>query len=85
VILADEIKHVHDHDLLELIRAVHSESRRIPPGRVEAEQAAAAAVGGEPTKARLFPGAPADFSAVSLPASASSEHQVEQEDYLWGV
>ena len=86
VILADEIKHVHDHDLLELIRALASERERIPPARVPAERAAAAAVGGESSKPRLFPpGALSEFSAVSLPPSSSSEHHSEQEDYLWGV
>ena len=83
VVLADEIKHVHDHHILELIRESASEAHRIPPGRVEAERlAAAAAAGAEEHK--LFPvGIPAEFSAVPLPANA--ENLPEQEDYLWGV
>jgi 2-isopropylmalate synthase len=83
VVLADEIKHVHDHHILELIRETDGEAHRIPPGRVEAAQvAAAAAVGGEEHK--LFPpGIPAEFSAVPLPANGES--LPEQEDYLWGV
>ena len=81
VVLADEIKHVHDHHLLELIREVYGEGRRVPPGRVPAE-AAAAAVGAEGR--RPFPSAPSDFSVVSLPASGT-EHHSDQEDYLWGV
>ena len=80
VVLADEIKHVHDHHLLELIREA-GEGHRIPPGRVESERAAAAA-GAE--ERRIFPaGVPAEFSAASLPANPES--QPEQEDYLWGV
>jgi 2-isopropylmalate synthase len=81
VVLADEIKHVHDHHILELIRETVTEAGRIPPGRVE-PVAAAVAAGAEET--RLFPaGVPAEFSSVALPANA--EHLPEQEDYLWGV
>ena len=85
VVLADEIKHVHDHHILELIRETYGESHRIPPARVEAEHAEAVAAGAEESR-RLFPGGvPSDFSAVSLPATPAAEHQSEQEDYLWGV
>src|SRR5436305_2586899 len=45
VVLADEVKHVHDHQLLTLIREAYGEDHRIPPARVEAPHAAAAAVG----------------------------------------
>jgi len=83
VVLADEIKHVHDHHILELIRETAGEAHRIPPGRVGSGQmVAAAAAGAEEHK--LFPaGVPAEFSAVPLPANA--ENLPEQEDYLWGV
>jgi len=83
VVLADEIKHVHDHHILELIREAAGEAHRIPPGRVEAGQlVTAAAAGAEEHK--LFPaGIPAEFSAV--PLSANHEALPEQEDYLWGV
>ena len=81
--LADEIKHVLDHHLLELIRENEAEGHRIPPGRVETPHAAAVAAGAEESR-RMFPaGVPAEFSAASLPANP--EHQPEQEDYLWGV
>jgi 2-isopropylmalate synthase len=84
VVLADEIKHVHDHHLLELIREAATEGHRIPPGRVETPHAAAAAAAGGEESRRMFPaGVPAEFSAASLPANP--EHQPEQEDYLWGV
>jgi 2-isopropylmalate synthase len=83
VVLADEIKHVLDHHLLELIRENEAEGHRIPPGRVETPHAAAVAAGAEESR-RMFPaGVPAEFSAASLPANP--EHQPEQEDYLWGV
>ena len=85
VVLADQIKHVHDHHILELIRETYGESHRIPPARVEAEHAEAVAAGAEDAH-RLFPGGvPSDFSAVSLPTTPVAEHQSEQEDYLWGV
>src|SRR5438876_2248656 len=85
VVLADQIKHVHDHHLLELVREAYAESHRMPPGRVEEERAAAAAAGAE-EPGKLFPVAlNSDFSAVSLPATSASEHQPDQEDYLWGV
>ncbi len=84
VVLADQIKHVHDHHLLGLIHEAYGESHRIPPGRVEAEHAEAVAAGAEDSR-RLFPAALSDFSAVSLPANAVPDHHAEQEDYLWGV
>jgi len=84
VVLADQIKHVHDHHLLGLIHETYGETHRIPPGRVEAESAVAAAANAEGR--RLFPvGLPTDFSAASLPASPAPEHLPDQEDYLWGV
>src|SRR6476646_8550682 len=54
VVLADEIKHVHDHQLLALIRETYGEDHRIPPARVEAERTVAAAAGDE--SRRAFPG-----------------------------
>jgi 2-isopropylmalate synthase len=89
VVLADQIKHVHDHHLLGLIHESYGESHRIPPGRVEAESAIAAAANAEGQGRRLFPAVPAapasDFSAASLPNTPGSEHLPDQEDYLWGV
>ena len=83
VVLADEVKHVHDHQLLALIREAYGEDHRIPPARVEAEQAASAAVGDD--SHRRFPGTPSDYSAAHLSPVPAPEHQGEQEDYLWGV
>jgi 2-isopropylmalate synthase len=84
VVLADQIKHVHDHHLLGLIHEAYGESHRIPPGGVEAEHADAVAAGAEDSR-RLFPAVLSDFSAVSLSATALPDHHSEQEDYLWGV
>src|SRR6266481_4409377 len=55
VVLADQIKQVHDHHLLGLIRETYGEAHRIPPGRVEAESAVAAAANAEGQGRRLFP------------------------------
>jgi 2-isopropylmalate synthase len=85
VVLADEIKHVHDHHLLELIRETMDGAQRIPPSRVESEQAAAAAAGAEEPPRKPFPATPSDFSVVGLTSIPASEHLSEQEDYLWGV
>ncbi|HKW18678.1 MAG TPA: 2-isopropylmalate synthase [Terriglobales bacterium] len=85
VVLADQIKNVHDHHLLELIRETYGESHRMPPSRVEAQQASAVAAGAEDAPRKPFPGTPADFSVVSLTGVPGSEQLSEQEDYLWGV
>jgi len=96
VVLADEIKHVADHHLLDLIRETRLAARHIPLGPEEsgtgktgaehsaAAAAAAAAAGHEPFS-KPFPGAPpvpAEQAAASLP---NRDHHTEQEDYLWGV
>ncbi|HZQ17683.1 MAG TPA: 2-isopropylmalate synthase [Terriglobales bacterium] len=86
VVLADQIKHVHDHHLLELIRETYGEAHRMPPSRVEAAQASAVAAGAEEAPRKPFPGTPADLSVVGLTGIPATEQQLpEQEDYLWGV
>ncbi|MFI5069496.1 MAG: 2-isopropylmalate synthase [Terriglobales bacterium] len=77
VVLADEIKHVHDHHLLDLIR----ETRGIRQG----SQLSAAATAPTSTSRKPFPPLPSDYSAATLPHNAVTEHHSEQEDYLWGV
>src|SRR5437764_1370809 len=61
VVLADQIKTVHDHHLLELVREAFGESHRIPLGRVESEQASAVAAGAEESPRKPFPIGPRDF------------------------
>ena len=83
--LADEIKHVHDHDLLDLIRQVRSGGRA---GAVQAASAAASIASAKTEEVfhKLFPATLAsDFSAATLPLKPMSEHHNDQEDYLWGV
>jgi 2-isopropylmalate synthase len=84
--LADKIKHVEDHHLLELIRDTHKPAGSATPlfeplSTPAAAAAAASASSYEPSKP--FPMA-AQTNACSVPAPVSAEHH-DQEDYLWGV
>ncbi|HUO27397.1 MAG TPA: 2-isopropylmalate synthase [Candidatus Aquilonibacter sp.] len=84
--LADKIKHVEDHHLLELIRDTHKPASSATP-LVEPLAAAVAAAGKDSTgEARKpFPMAPASNAfGVPLPMPPDP-HPHEQEDYLWGV
>jgi 2-isopropylmalate synthase len=84
VILADEIKHVHDHDLLDLIREVHG--ARQSPAQATAAAASLGSEKSEESFQKPFPAVlPDDFSAATLPLKPMGDHQSEQEDYLWGV
>src|SRR6201993_624989 len=74
VVLADQIKHVEDHHLLELIRAVRPEPPRIPPAHAELPPGLVHASSRGYTE-----------MAIALPASSVPDHHGEQEDYLWGV
>jgi len=82
--LADKIKQVEDHHLLQLI----GESQvRIPPVPVQVpiSLAAAAAGSGQRTApAKPFPGLHGDRKSSDLPLHPMAEHHYE-EDYLWGV
>src|SRR6266699_1649306 len=85
VILADKIKHVANHHLLDLIREAHGTARRIPPAQAEARPSAlAAAVGQNLSKPFPVPFA-TDLNGARLPLNSLAEHHAEQEDYLWGV
>src|SRR6266704_133033 len=83
VVLADKIKHVEDHHLMELIRETHG-GRRIPPAPVADLPLAIAAAAGSgrdyPQKPLSFP-LPAEFSPSGLPLNPMAEHHSEQEDY----
>ncbi|MGO9086603.1 MAG: 2-isopropylmalate synthase [Candidatus Sulfotelmatobacter sp.] len=93
--LADKIKHVEDHHLLELIRDTHKPATSATPliEPIPAEKAAAVNVPTpsvpvpEPEPARPFPVVPAT-NAFGLPLQAHGDphhEQQQQEDYLWGV
>jgi 2-isopropylmalate synthase len=87
--LADKIKHVEDHHLLELIRDTHKPSTSATP-LIEPVTSAMAANANLPTSAepaKPFPLAPTSNAfGVPLPVASDSHHeQTQQEDYLWGV
>jgi 2-isopropylmalate synthase len=90
--LADKIKHVEDHHLLELIRDTHKPSGSATPliEPIVATQAAVVnAPAPEPTPepSKPFPVGPqTNAFGVRLPLHGDSHHeQTQQEDYLWGV
>ncbi len=82
--LADKIKHVEDHHLLELIRETPKPAVSAA-AMFEAVPIAIAAAAGAATHdgPRGFPLAP-PANAFGLPIPPS-EHHHDQEDYLWGV
>jgi len=86
--LADKIKHVEDHHLLELIRDTHKPTSSATP-LIEPLAAAKAVSATSPAADPSAPFSPASQSnafAVSLPAPAEApQEQTQQEDYLWGV
>jgi 2-isopropylmalate synthase len=83
--LADKIKHVEDHHLLELIRDTHKPAGSATP-LFEPLQSpvAAAASPATPEPVRPFPMAPRPNS-FDVPVAADHHHDQQQEDYLWGV
>jgi len=90
--LADKIKHVEDHHLLELIRDTHKPSGSATPliEKIVPPQAAVVnAPQSEPAQepAKPFPVGPqTNAFGVPLPVNPDSQHeQTQQEDYLWGV
>jgi 2-isopropylmalate synthase len=90
VVLADQIKHVRDHHLLQLIETHRSAGRRIPPAHVEAVPMAIAANAGMGKSVGLsmktFPvSLPENPESISVPRNLIADHHSEQEDYLWGV
>ncbi|HTW56831.1 MAG TPA: 2-isopropylmalate synthase [Terriglobales bacterium] len=89
--LADKIKHVEDHHLLELIRDTHKPSASATPLIEPATPPMAAAVNlpdAAPAaeSAKPFPTPAANAFGVPLPVAADAhQEQTQQEDYLWGV
>src|ERR1700694_5614617 len=83
--LADNIKHVEDHHLLELIRETHKPAASATPLIEPLTQAISAVVNAsspEPAPEPLV--FPAAENTAGVPVSVSADHH-EQEDYLWGV
>ena len=89
VVLADRIKDVEDHHLLQLIRESQDGELRIPAAHVQAPISfAAAAVSGSSGAHRHsvapLPGLHPERKPSDLPLHPMAEHHHE-EDYLWGV
>jgi 2-isopropylmalate synthase len=90
--LADKIKHVEDHHLLELIRDTHKPSGSATPLIEPLAPAKAAVVNApppvpEPEPVKAFPlGPQTNAFGAPLPVHSDPQHeQTQQEDYLWGV
>ena len=78
VVLADKIKHVEEHHLLELIQQARGAAVRVPT--LHADSAAGA---GQSRFSRPLAHAPATELNIALHSPA--DHHADQEDYLWGV
>lgn len=86
--LADKIKHVEDHHLLELIRDTHKPATTATP-LIEPIPAIKAVAAAAPASEAVKP-FPVDTQTnafgVPLPVTSEGQHeQTQQEDYLWGV
>ena len=85
VVLADKIKNVEDHHLLQLVRESQRTKVRIPPAHAEEVPLSMAAVAVVGNSARpAAKGFPIERKAAELPLHPMAEHHYE-EDYLWGV
>jgi 2-isopropylmalate synthase len=89
--LADKIKHVEDHHLLELIRDTHKPSGSATP-LIEPIAAGKPAEVSTPVSedmveaSKPFPlGTQTNAFGAPVPVHADAHEQAQQEDYLWGV
>jgi 2-isopropylmalate synthase len=87
--LADKIKKVEDHHLLELIRDTHKPAASATPLFEPLPTAIAAAAGAAASAAEPqlpFPMASQTHTfGLPLPIAGDRNHEQQQEDYLWGV
>src|SRR5581483_10088879 len=87
--LADKIKHVEDHHLLELIRDTHKPTMSATPliePIIEATQAAVVNAPSPEADKAFAAAADSNPFGVPLPVHGEPHHeQTQQEDYLWGV
>jgi 2-isopropylmalate synthase len=80
VVLADQIKHVEDHHLLQLIREARPVAKRMPQHVEAMPPAVIAAAAGQSFHI------PSQLERHPLEMNLHSVHEHhEQEDYLWGV
>ncbi len=78
VVLADKIKHVEEHHLLELIQQARGVTGRVPTLHADS-----AAVAGQSRFSKPLAAPPATELNIALHPPA--DHHADQEDYLWGV
>jgi 2-isopropylmalate synthase len=78
VVLADKIKHVEEHHLLELIPQARAGAGRLPT--LHGDSAAGA---GQSRFSKPLPAPPTTELNIALHSPA--DHYADQEDYLWGV
>ncbi len=81
--LADKIKRVEDHHLMELIRETHKPAGSATPLFEPIPNAAAAGASVSAQDAQRFPAVP-QTNAFGVPPIPADQHH-DQEDYLWGV
>jgi len=79
VVLADQIKNVEHHHLLQLIRETRVQTPRIPPAHVEISPAVIATGTGYAVPAAV------ERHPLEITLHSAHDHHAEQEDYLWGV
>jgi 2-isopropylmalate synthase len=77
VVLADKIKHVEEHHLLELIQQARRVTGRVPTLHADS------AVAGQNRFSKPLAAPPATKLNITLHSPA--DHHADQEDYLWGV
>jgi 2-isopropylmalate synthase len=82
VVVADQIKHVEEHHLLDLIQETRGATNRTPQVHAELPAATVVAAGHtyfqEPLA--IYPD-----PDLNMALHSASDHHADQEDYLWGV
>ena len=78
MVLADKIKHVEDHHLLELIQQARGVTGRVPTLHADS-----AAVAGQSRFSKPLAAPPA--AELNIALHSPGDHHADQEDYLWGV
>jgi 2-isopropylmalate synthase len=81
VVLADQIKHVEEHHLLDLIQETRDAA--YPTQQVQAELPAAAVATGHTYFQEIVSTYP--DPDLNLALHSAGDHHADQEDYLWGV
>jgi 2-isopropylmalate synthase len=81
VVLADQIKHVEDRHLLQLIREARPVAKRMPQHVEAVPPAVIAAAAGQSFH---VPG-PIERHPLEISLYSAHEHHGDPEDYLWGV